>query len=35
LVVRTALEDRELRRRLDGYAGYARRIRYRLIPGIW
>ena len=35
LVVRTALEDRELRRRLEGYADYARRVRYRLIPGIW
>jgi protein-S-isoprenylcysteine O-methyltransferase Ste14 len=35
LVVRTVLEDRELHRGLDGYAEYARRVRYRLIPGIW
>jgi protein-S-isoprenylcysteine O-methyltransferase Ste14 len=35
LVVRTALEDRELQRGLDGYADYAHRVRYRLIPGIW
>jgi len=35
LVLRTALEDRELRRRLDGYQGYAERVRYRLIPFIW
>lgn len=35
LVVRTALEDRTLRTELDGYADYARRVRYRLVPGIW
>lgn len=35
LVVRTALEDRTLRRELDGYAEYAARVRYRLVPGVW
>ena len=35
LVVRTALEDRTLRAELGGYADYARRTRYRLVPGIW
>ena len=35
LVVRTALEDRTLRAGLDGYEEYARRVRYRLLPGIW
>ena len=35
LVARTALEDRTLRAELDGYADYARRVRYRLIPGLW
>jgi protein-S-isoprenylcysteine O-methyltransferase Ste14 len=35
LVVRTALEDRLLRRELPGYAAYARDVRYRLLPGIW
>jgi protein-S-isoprenylcysteine O-methyltransferase Ste14 len=35
IVVRTALEDRELRRRLPGYADYAARVRWRLIPGVW
>jgi len=35
LVVRTALEDRTLRRELPGYAGYAARVRFRLIPGLW
>lgn len=35
LVVRTALEDRFLREHLEGYAEYARRVRYRLLPGVW
>lgn len=34
-VLRTALEDRTLRQELDGYAEYAERVRYRLIPGVW
>ena len=34
-IVRTALEDKTLQRELDGYAGYARQVRYRLVPGIW
>lgn len=35
LVFRTRLEDRLLRAELPGYADYARRTRYRLVPGIW
>jgi protein-S-isoprenylcysteine O-methyltransferase Ste14 len=35
LVIRTALEDRTLREELPGYAEYAGRVRFRLIPGIW
>lgn len=35
LTVRTALEDRMLQRDLAGYADYARRVRYRLVPGVW
>ena len=35
VLVRTALEDRELRRGLGGYNEYARRVPYRLIPRIW
>jgi protein-S-isoprenylcysteine O-methyltransferase Ste14 len=35
MVIRTALEDRTLRRELDGYEAYARRVRYRLLPGVW
>ena len=34
-VVRTQLEDRTLRRELAGYAEYAQRTRFRLVPGIW
>jgi len=35
LVVRTALEDKTLQAELPGYAEYAKRTRYRLVPGIW
>jgi len=35
VAVRTALEDRMLRRGLAGYAAYAARVRWRLAPGIW
>ena len=34
-VLRTALEDATLRAELPGYADYARRVRYRLLPGVW
>ncbi len=35
IVVRTHLEDKTLQKELDGYAGYAARVKYRLIPGLW
>jgi len=35
LVIRTALEDRTLHAELPGYAEYATRVRFRLIPGVW
>ena len=35
LVARTALEDRMLRAELPGYEAYARRVRWRLVPGVW
>lgn len=35
LVVRTSWEDRLLRAELPGYADYARRVRWRLVPGLW
>jgi protein-S-isoprenylcysteine O-methyltransferase Ste14 len=34
-VLRTALEDRTLQAELSGYADYARRVRFRLVPGVW
>ncbi|MHC4165687.1 MAG: methyltransferase family protein, partial [Planctomycetota bacterium] len=35
LAVRTALEDRTLRKELDGYEAYVQTVRYRLLPGLW
>lgn len=35
LVWRTSREDRALQAELAGYADYARRTRYRLLPGVW
>jgi protein-S-isoprenylcysteine O-methyltransferase Ste14 len=32
---RTIIEDRYLPERLEGYAEYAQRVRYRLVPGVW
>ncbi|MDN3643201.1 isoprenylcysteine carboxylmethyltransferase family protein [Lutimonas halocynthiae] len=34
-VIRTTLEDKTLQEELPGYRDYARRVRYRLIPGIF
>ena len=34
-VIRTALEDRALQEELPGYRDYTRRVRYRLIPGVY
>ena len=35
LAARAVLEERTLARELDGYAEYAARVRYRLIPLVW
>jgi protein-S-isoprenylcysteine O-methyltransferase Ste14 len=35
LVIRTSLEDNVLQDELAGYSDYARRVRYRLLPGVW
>ncbi|MGE0629205.1 MAG: isoprenylcysteine carboxylmethyltransferase family protein [Hyphomicrobiaceae bacterium] len=35
LILRTSWEDALLRAELDGYADYARRTRFRLVPGLW
>ena len=34
-VVRTRLEDRALQEELEGYREYTRRVRCRLVPGVW
>lgn len=33
--VRIGIEERTLREGLPGYADYAARVRYRLMPGVW
>jgi len=35
LIYRTMIKDQMLRDELPGYAEYAAKVRYRLIPGIW
>lgn len=35
VVLRTALEDAFLRKGLEGYEDYARRVQWRLVPGVW
>jgi protein-S-isoprenylcysteine O-methyltransferase Ste14 len=35
LVWRTVKEDRMLRAQLPGYAEYAARVKWRLLPGVW
>ena len=35
IVLRTHLEDQTLQAELPGYAEYARKVRYRLLPGVW
>lgn len=35
IILRTALEDRTLKSRLDGYAEYAETVKYRLVPHLW
>ncbi len=35
LIYRTMVEDQMLRDELAGYAEYAAKVRYRLIPGVW
>jgi protein-S-isoprenylcysteine O-methyltransferase Ste14 len=33
--VRAALEERTLKAELEGYADYATKVRYRLVPLVW
>jgi protein-S-isoprenylcysteine O-methyltransferase Ste14 len=35
LLRRATWEDRVLREQLEGYAAYARQVRYRMFPGVW
>ncbi len=35
LIIRTALEDKTLHEELNGYSGYAKKVKFRLLPGIW
>jgi protein-S-isoprenylcysteine O-methyltransferase Ste14 len=35
LVTRTWLEDKTLLNELNGYTDYAKKTKYRIIPGIW
>jgi protein-S-isoprenylcysteine O-methyltransferase Ste14 len=35
VLIRTAREDRTLRTELPGYDAYARRVRFRVLPGVW
>ena len=35
MAVRIGVEERFLRRALDGYPAYTARVRYRLVPGVW
>lgn len=35
MTIRTALEDKTLQQKLEGYKEYAEQVRYRLLPGIW
>lgn len=35
LIIRTSLEDKLLRSELNGYVEYTKRVRYKLVPGLW
>lgn len=35
VILRTFLEDGTLQEELHGYREYAKRVRYRLVPGVW
>ncbi len=34
-ILRTSLEDKTLQEELPGYKEYAKKVRYRLLPGVW
>jgi len=35
IIIRTHLEDKTLQKELKGYKEYAKKVRYRLLPGVW
>ena len=35
MILRTYLEDRTLQEELTGYTEYAKKVRYRILPGVW
>lgn len=35
LIIRTYLEDKTLKKELQGYEEYTNKTRYRLLPGLW
>lgn len=35
LLIRTHFEDEMLQKELSGYRGYARKVKYRLVPRVW
>lgn len=35
VAIRSQLEERVLKRELEGYSNYAREVPYRLVPGLW
>jgi len=35
VIIRTYLEDKTLQKELPGYMAYAKKVRYRLLPGVW
>ena len=34
-MIRTSLEDKTLHKELDGYHEYAKKVKYKVLPGIW
>jgi len=35
ILIRTGMEDQTLKNELDGYADYAQKVKYRILPGFW
>ena len=35
IIARTYMEDKTLQEELEGYKEYTKKVRFRLVPGIW